>query len=65
VLVDGEFAGVWRTSEVNPVLRWAEPEFELPAALTASKGRIAVELDATDSPTPWTAFGYVVASHVP
>src|SRR6185369_14243267 len=55
VLVNGAFAGVWQTSEVNPFLRWAELEFELPAALTQGQGVLDVEIDARDSPAPWTA----------
>jgi hypothetical protein len=63
VVVDGAFAGAWQTSEVNPTLRWAEPEFEVPAALSAGRRTLAVELDARDSPTPWTAFEYEAFSH--
>jgi hypothetical protein len=65
VVVDGAFAGSWQTSEVNPVLRWGEPEVELPAALTAGRSMLTVELDAHDSPSPWTAFGYTAFSHRP
>ena len=63
--VDGAFAGIWQTSEVNGVLRWAEIELELPAVLTAGKSRIAIEIDATASPVPWHAFDYTALSHVP
>ena len=65
VTVDGALAGVWRTTEVNPFKRWAELEFELPEALTGGRTEVDVELDASDSPHPWTAFEYVTLSHVP
>lgn len=65
VSVDGAFAGIWQTSEVNTVLRWAEVEFEVPAVLTAAKHRITVEIDATASPMPWHAFDYTALSQVP
>lgn len=64
VFVDGVFAGVWGTSEVNGVLRWGDGEMELPAAVTAGRGRIAVEMDATAAAVPWQAFEYGVFSHV-
>lgn len=65
VSVDGAFAGVWHTTEVNPTLRWAELELELPAALTAGRAQLTIDIDATASPTPWTAFDYTVLSHQP
>jgi hypothetical protein len=64
VLVNGAFAGVWQTSEVNPFLRWAELDFELPAALTQRQGALDVEIDARDSPAPWTAVEYVGFSRI-
>lgn len=64
VFVDGVFAGVWGTSEVNSVLRWGEVEMELPAAVTAGKGRVRIEIDATGAAVPWSAFEYGVLSHV-
>jgi len=63
VSVDGVFAGIWQTSEVNPTLRWAESEIELHPALTAGKERLTIELDATASPVPWRAFTYTALSH--
>jgi hypothetical protein len=62
VLVNGAFAGLWRSTEVNATLRWAELEFEIPAGLSAGESVLDVELDATISPTPWTAHEYVVLS---
>jgi hypothetical protein len=65
VTVDGVPAGVWRTTEVNPVLRFADLDFELPAVLTAGRTTIEIELDAGESPAPWSAFEYVALSHLP
>lgn len=65
VFVDGAFAGVWHTTEINPTLRFAELELELPAALTAGRSALVVDVDASASPTPWTAFAYTALSHVP
>lgn len=64
VRIDGESVGVWASAEVNPVLRWAVLDFELPASVTHGKSALDVELDASASPTPWTAYGYQVWSHV-
>jgi hypothetical protein len=61
VLVNGAFAGVGGTSEVNPFLRWAELDFELPAALTREQTSLDVEIDARASPAPWTAFSYAAS----
>jgi hypothetical protein len=65
ILVDGAFAAVWQTSEVNTILRWAEVELELPAALTAGKSRLAIEIDASASSVPWRAFEYTALGHLP
>ncbi len=62
VLVNGAFAGVWRSTEVNPFLRWADLDFEVPAALTAGQTLLRMEIDARDSPAQWTAFEYVAFS---
>lgn len=63
VLVDGRPAGTWSTADVNPILRWAELDFDIPAALTAGRDTLTITLDATDSPTPWTAFEYTAFSY--
>lgn len=63
VIVNDAFAGVWQSTEVNGTLRWAEPEFEISAALAAGQSTLDVELDARTSPTPWTAYEYVALSH--
>ncbi len=64
VLVDGQAAGTWYTADVNPLLRWADLDFDIPAALTAGREAIDVTLDATQSPTPWTSFAYTALSYV-
>ena len=63
VRVDGQPAGTWYTAAVNPQLRWAELDFDLPASLTAGRQTLDIELDATASPTPWTAFSYAVFAY--
>jgi hypothetical protein len=65
VRVDGAPAGTWYSADVNPQVRWAELDFEIPASLTAGKDEITVELDAADSPTPWTAFEYRAFCYLP
>ena len=64
VLVDGRPAGTWYTPDVNPILRWAELDFEIPASLTSGRDALEITLDASDSPTPWTAYGYTALSYV-
>lgn len=44
VTVDGIPAGTWWLPQTNPVKRWLEDDFELPAALTAGKTSIRVTL---------------------
>jgi hypothetical protein len=64
VHVNGAFAGVWQSSDVNPSLRWAELDFELPVALTQDHSTLDVEIDAIGSPAAWTGFEYVVSSRL-
>jgi hypothetical protein len=65
VTVDGAAAGWWQTADVNPFKRWADVDFEIPAALTEGKSGIDVVVDASLSPHPWTAYEYVALSHRP
>ncbi|MCA1947156.1 MAG: hypothetical protein LDL55_03450 [Armatimonadetes bacterium] len=51
VLVDGRFAGVWRSYGEDRACRWAEDDFPLPAE--ATRGRVAVRV--TIDPMPGTA----------
>ena len=52
------------TPDINPVLRWADFDFEIPASLTAGRDSLEIALDARASPNPWTAFGYTAFSYV-
>ncbi|MFN7953759.1 MAG: glycoside hydrolase family 172 protein [bacterium] len=61
VLVDGQPAGTWYDVFENPIQRWAESDFLLPASLTRSKSRIHVEL-VNRGRTPWTELGYRAGS---
>ena len=65
VRVDGNEVGVWSSADVNPILRWAVFDFELPASVTKGHTSLEVELDARSSPTPWTAYGFQVWSQLP
>ena len=63
VRVNGTAVGTWHSAEVNPNQRWADLDFEIPAGSTAGHDHLDVELDATGSPTPWTAYGYTVFTY--
>jgi D-arabinan exo alpha-(1,3)/(1,5)-arabinofuranosidase (non-reducing end) len=63
VLVDGQPAGTWYSPDINPYLRWADLDFDLPEALTVGRSFLEIELGASESPAPWTAFGYQVFSY--
>lgn len=65
VRVDGREVGVWSSADVNPVLRWAVFDYELPASATRGRSSLDVEIDARGSPTPFTAYGYQVWCHLP
>ncbi|MBI3783770.1 MAG: DUF2961 domain-containing protein [Deltaproteobacteria bacterium] len=65
VRVNGEFAGIWSSVDINANHRWAELNLEIPAALTAGRETLDVEIDANASLTPWTAFAYSCFSHLP
>lgn len=64
VRVDGQLAGIWYSADINPLLRWAELDFEVPPALTAGRDTVQISVDASSSPTPWTSYGYTVFSYV-
>ena len=63
VFVDSKPAGTWYTPDINPIRRWADLDFELPASLTGGRDSIEITLDATRSPVPWTAYGYTVLGY--
>jgi hypothetical protein len=65
VVVNGTAAGVWRTSAANPHQRWLDDDFLLPAALTAGRGEISVQLVPLAGSTPWHAARYETLSRVP
>ncbi len=44
VYVDGTFAGIWYTAGANPYHRWGDTDFLIPAALTAGKKTITVQI---------------------
>ncbi len=48
----------------DPVLRWADVDFEIPPSLTRGRDTLEITLDASSSATPWSAYGYTVFSHV-
>lgn len=63
VYVDGRLVGRWSSADVNPISRWADLDFEIPETFTRGCAAVDVEIDALQSPTPWTAFGYTVFSY--
>jgi hypothetical protein len=62
ISVDGQPVGHWYSADINPVLRWAELDFDVPEGFTRGRSSIDVEIDARQSPTPWTAYSYTVFS---
>jgi hypothetical protein len=64
VRVDGRDAGTWLEPLANPTHRWLEDDFELPAALTAGRSRLHVELVPTDGAPAWDAARYEAFSRV-
>lgn len=62
ISVDGQPVGHWYSADINPVLRWAELDFDVPEGFTRGRSSIDVEIDARQSPTPWTAYSYAVFS---
>jgi len=47
VFVDGQKAGQWYFADNNPIIRWTDVDFEIPAKLTAGKEMVAIELKAS------------------
>jgi hypothetical protein len=62
ISVDGQPVGKWYSADINPVLRWAELDFDVPDRFTRGRSSIDVDIDARQSPTPWTAYGYAAFS---
>jgi hypothetical protein len=62
VTVNGKPAGTWLSALINPNFRFADLDFDLPPELTRGESSLDVELDASGSEAPWTAYGYAVLS---
>jgi len=56
VFVNGRPAGRWYTAATNPVRRWADSDFILPASLTHDV--TALEIEIRVAGTAWTEFRY-------
>jgi hypothetical protein len=63
VRVDGQPAGIWMQPLGNGSHRWLEDTFELPAALTAGKGSVRIELIPVQGAPAWSASRYTVFGH--
>jgi hypothetical protein len=62
VFVNGKPAGTWLQPLGNTHQRWLDDNYQLPAAITAGKDRLDIEL--RPSGPAWTASSYVVQSLV-
>ena len=60
VIVNGKDAGTWLQPLGNSHQRWLDDNYQLPAAITAGKSRLDIELRPTGP--AWTASSYVVQS---
>ncbi|MGC4863743.1 DUF2961 domain-containing protein [Micromonospora sp. DT41] len=65
VSVDGVPAGVWLQPLGNDRQRWLADDFVLPAALTAGRSTVTVQLTPAAGAPPWTAVRYQADSMVP
>ncbi|MDX5459629.1 DUF2961 domain-containing protein [Micromonospora tulbaghiae] len=64
VSVDGTPAGVWLQPLGNDRQRWLADEFVLPAALTAGRSAVIVQLTPATGAPAWTAARYLADSMV-
>ncbi|MFI7160789.1 DUF2961 domain-containing protein [Micromonospora chalcea] len=64
VSVDGTPAGVWLQPLGNDRQRWLADEFVLPAALTAGRSAVTVQLTPASGAPAWTAARYLADSMV-
>lgn len=62
VVVNGKDAGIWLQPLGNDRQRWLDDNYQLPAALTFGRSKLAIELQPTGP--AWTAANYVVQSSV-
>ncbi|RZT27775.1 DUF2961 family protein [Kribbella sp. VKM Ac-2569] len=60
VVVNGKNVGTWLQPLGNTHQRWLDDNYQLPAAITAGKSRLDIELRPTGP--AWTASSYVVQS---
>ena len=58
VYVDGTYAGRWYQAYGNNVSKWAQDDYTLPAAETAGKNSITVQLRWVSGNPPWTEAAY-------
>ncbi|MFJ6155099.1 DUF2961 domain-containing protein [Micromonospora profundi] len=65
VSVDGVPAGVWLQPLGNDRQRWLADDFVLPAALTAGRSTVTVQLTPAAGAPAWTAVRYQADSMVP
>ncbi|MBO0866460.1 MAG: DUF2961 domain-containing protein, partial [Mycobacterium sp.] len=65
VYVDGTLVGRWYQAYANNVSRWAESDFTIPAADTAGKDAIRVELRWVPGSPAWTESTYTALSIEP
>jgi hypothetical protein len=64
VRVNGRDAGTWAQPLGNESKRWLEDSFELPAALTAGRRELRIELRPLGGAPAWQAARYEALSHV-
>ncbi len=63
VYVDDRLAGVWYDVYENPLLRWAESDFLVPASLSRGKDRLRIKI-INDGQVPWSEFYYTIYSYL-
>lgn len=71
VFVGGTSVGTWFTSGSNTSKRWLESDFRLPAAVTAGRAKVMIELHVlppvdppAGAPVRWTDYRYTTLSMV-
>jgi hypothetical protein len=65
VFVDGAFAGVWYQAGNNWSYRWRDDDFMIPAAYTAGKHSITVQIQFLSSAIDWNEFYYSLYTVLP
>lgn len=64
VTVDGVSAGTWSNPGFDGTNRWRDSSFAIPAALTAGKSNIVVQIQFVSSDNDWNEFAYYTYSSV-